>query len=66
MIEAKEIDGELWIKASDHHQSVKKAIEHEREACAKVCEETYTGEEACSDWPTPEMCASAIRARGQA
>ncbi len=38
----------------------------EREACAKVCEETYTGEEACSDWPTPEMCASAIRARGEA
>jgi hypothetical protein len=38
----------------------------EREACAKVCEEIYTGEEACGDWPTPEMCASAIRARGEA
>jgi hypothetical protein len=38
----------------------------EREACAKVCEETYTGEEASHDWPTPEMCAAAIRARGQA
>jgi hypothetical protein len=38
----------------------------EREACAKVCEEIYTGEEACGDWPTPEMCATAIRARGQA
>ena len=37
MIEAKEIDGELWIKASDHHQSVKKAIEQEREACAEIC-----------------------------
>jgi hypothetical protein len=37
----------------------------EREACAKVCEDTYTGEEACGDWPTPEMCARAIRARGQ-
>ncbi len=36
----------------------------EREACAKVCEEIYTGEEACGDWPTPEMCATAIRARG--
>ncbi len=35
----------------------------EREACAKVCEEIYTGEEACGDWPTPEMCAAAIRAR---
>jgi hypothetical protein len=38
MIEAKEIHGELWIKASDHHQSVKKAIEHEREACARLCQ----------------------------
>lgn len=38
----------------------------EREACAKVCEEIYTGEEASCDWPTPEMCATAIRARGQA
>ena len=38
----------------------------EREACAKLCEEIYTGEEACGDWPTPEMCATAIRARGQA
>jgi len=40
-------------------------VEHEREACAKICEEIYTGEEACGDWPTPEMCANAIRARGQ-
>ena len=38
----------------------------EREACAKVCEEIYTGEEGCGDWPTPEMCALAIRARGEA
>jgi hypothetical protein len=39
MIAAKEFEGELWIKASDHHQSVKKAIEHEREECALMCEE---------------------------
>jgi hypothetical protein len=38
--------------------------ESEREACAKVCENIYTGEEATGDWPTPEMCAAAIRARG--
>lgn len=37
----------------------------ENEACAKVCENIYTGEEGCGDWPTPEMCAEAIRARGQ-
>jgi hypothetical protein len=68
MIEAKEIDGELWIKASDHHQSVKKAIEHEREACAKVCdemEEEAEGTECCK-WPTPIDCAYVIRTRGQA
>jgi len=43
-----------------------KMVAAEREACAKVCEEIYTGEEACGDWPTPEMCATAIRARGNA
>jgi hypothetical protein len=37
----------------------------EREACAKVCENIYEGDEGCGDWPTPEMCAAAIRARGQ-
>ena len=38
----------------------------EREACAMACENIYTGEEGCGDWPTPEMCAVAIRARGEA
>jgi len=42
----------------------KLVAEKEREECAKICEEIYTGEEACGDWPTPEMCANAIRARG--
>ena len=37
----------------------------EREACAKVCENIYEGDEGCGDWPTPEMCAFAIRARGK-
>ena len=52
-----------------HEATIKRleaAILAEREACAKVCEEIYTGEEACRDWPTPEMCATAIRARGNA
>ena len=35
----------------------------ENEACAIACLETYSGEEAYGDWPTPEMCAAAIRAR---
>ena len=63
MIQAKEIDGELWIKASDHHQSVKKAIEHEREACAKIVENEawqYTS----PVWAFEIV--NDIRARGQA
>jgi hypothetical protein len=62
MIEAKEIDGELWIKASDHHQSVKKAIEQEREACAKVCDEIAT--EDGWEGGYAYRCVEAIRARG--
>lgn len=44
----------------------KLAAAKEREACAMACENIYTGEEGCGDWPTPEMCAVAIRARGEA
>lgn len=43
--------------------AIKAAMRAERECCARVCENIYTGEEACGDWPTPEMCAAAIRAR---
>ncbi len=64
MIEAKEIDGELWIKASDHHQSVKKAIEQEREACAKLCEEIAT--EDGWEGSYAYRCVEAIRAREKA
>jgi len=42
MIPAKEFDGELWVKASDHNQALKDAVQlavqQEREACAKVCD----------------------------
>ena len=40
---------------------VQKSIDGEREACAKVCDELrgYPGAE-------PDVCAAAIRARGQA
>ena len=70
MIEAKEIDGELWIKASDHHQSVEKAIEHEREACARMCELMWhqwldSPEENEPNKPDAEDCYRAIRARDQ-
>jgi hypothetical protein len=42
--------------------------QHEREACAKVCdemEEEAEGTECCK-WPTPIDCAYVIRTRGQA
>ena len=45
---------------------VQRAVEDEREACAKVCdvmEEKAEGTECCK-WPTPVDCAYAIRARG--
>lgn len=66
MIPAKEFEGELWIKASDHHKEVKRAVEAEREECAKVCEEDQT---QAMEW-TGGSCpgghfAKAIRARGQ-
>ena len=47
---------------------VNRAIENERDACAKLCdamEEKAEGTECCK-WPTPIDCAHAIRARGQA
>jgi hypothetical protein len=34
MIQAKEIDGELWIKASDHQQAIKAALEAKDEPVA--------------------------------
>lgn len=66
---AKEFEGELWIKAADHDQAVKQAVEAEREACAKVCDEM--AEEAAKDFePTCYVNyyrkkAAVIRARGQ-
>ena len=54
-----------WLLLDDPlRHAIRQAITREREACAKVCVDTYTGEESCGDWPTPEMCAAAIRARG--
>jgi len=58
-----------WTVSTPHLVAlVKLAIEHEREACAKLCddmEEESEGTECCK-WPTPIDCAYVIRARGQA
>ncbi len=45
----------------------RKAVEAEREACAKLCDEMERRAEGteCCKWPTPVDCAYAIRARGE-
>ena len=46
----------------------KLVAQHEREACAKVCEEmrTYVGRNNAVTQSSAQDCATAIRARGQA
>jgi hypothetical protein len=62
MIQAKEFDGELWIKAADHHQEVKRMVDAEREACAKACEDSNSW-----DLYDPNgFAANLIRTKGQA
>jgi len=62
MTPAKMFEGDLWVLASDAIQmsenAYKKGQTDEREACAKVCEDSveYAG----------GTLAEAIRARGQA
>lgn len=66
MIQAKEFDGELWIKAADHHQEVKRMVDAEREACAKACEEN-ADDDTEGEWDSACIsCAYHVRARGQA
>lgn len=62
LIAAQHFEGELYIKASDHHRAVRAAIAAEREACARMAEAfhqhgyDFTGDLELHD---------AIRARGQ-
>ena len=37
MILAKEFEGELWIKASDHYDEVNRSVDAERESCLEAC-----------------------------
>jgi len=53
-----------WTVSTPHLvQLVNSAIEMEREACAKVCEEL---EDDGGEWDIQQQCANAIQARGQA
>ncbi len=65
MIQAKEIDGELWIKASDHHQAIKAALEAKGEPVKVAHRHEWfrTGEMkvgqmrciSCGTWAEEEM-----------
>ena len=60
IIAARQFEGDLYIKASDHHRVVRVKVEAEREECAKVCDVIDDGRKDLS-----AECAEAIRARGQ-
>ena len=38
MIPAKEIDGELWVRAADCQQAITEAVAQENEACALIAD----------------------------
>jgi hypothetical protein len=58
-------DGKLWLMYTEDLEAFAKLVaEHEREACAKVCDDIdaeYEGEDVLATW-----CSQAIRAMGQA
>ena len=62
------------VGVEDIAEIIKQAVSHEREACAKVCDETLRDHYAKQDKPAMEQtmlfaaiadCAAAIRARGE-
>ena len=75
IIAAQQFEGDLYIKASDHHRVVRAKVAAEREACAKICDEWH---QACCKFETQKrthhyimgkgaaQCAHSIRARGVA
>lgn len=42
MTPAKEIDGELWVKASDMQRAAAEAVKAEREECAQIAKQWDT------------------------
>lgn len=62
IIAAQHFEGELYIKASDHHRGVKAAVEAEREACAQMAEAFHRHQ---YDFTGDLELHEAIRARGE-
>ena len=73
IIAAQHFEGELYIKASDHHRAVRSAVAAEREAIAQMIEDapplvefSQNGKGGCMVCGfTPKLASAAIRARGQ-
>ena len=75
MIPAKEFDGELWIKAADHHKEVNRMVDAERKAIYDIVivapfRQNVEAEENAEDllFALKVLAfdvTSAIRARGQ-
>jgi uncharacterized membrane protein len=63
IITAQHFEGELYIKASDHHRIVRAKVAAEREACAKVAD--LVAREIDDTNGTATYIAAAIRAREQ-
>jgi uncharacterized membrane protein len=63
IIAAQHFEGELYIKASDHHRIVRAKVSAEREECAKVAD--LVAREIDDTNGTATYIAAAIRARGQ-
>jgi len=58
-------DGGLYSQAfRNSSDMIKQAVEAEREACAKVCEDLVLAHPGRADL-TADQCAEAIRARGE-
>ena len=74
MIPAKEFDGELWIKAADHHQEVKRMMDAERTAIYDIVmiapfkcgmsDDDFEGDKGDSVKAMAFQIGSEIRARG--
>jgi hypothetical protein len=57
-----DISNGIYLSAPIHLEAFAKLVaQHEREACAKVCEQTNDG----TPYNLAEACAEAIRARGK-
>jgi hypothetical protein len=69
IIAAQHFEGELYIKASDHHRIVRAKVAAEREECAKVAENRMLSDasvkENVAHHTACKNIAADIRARGQ-